>query len=98
MSFSVNVIENKNTILTNICDADLLDKHITTESLNLHINPKYYGGNVIGISEARELLSKSTIINMVGQNIISLSIKLGIGSADAIKEINNTQFLIIYKM
>ncbi|WOV92557.1 MAG: DUF424 family protein [Candidatus Nitrosoabyssus spongiisocia] len=98
MSFSVNIIERKDTILTNICDADLLDKNITTESLNLHISPKYYGGDVIGISEAETLLRKSTILNMVGQNIISLSLKLGIGSTGAVKKINNTQFLIVYKM
>jgi hypothetical protein len=48
--------------------------------------------------EAKNLLNKCDNINMVGKEIISLSITLGIGSENGIKEIDGIPFLIVFKM
>ena len=49
-------------------------------------------------NEAIQLLKNSSIINMVGQRTISLSIELGIGSENGIKSISGIPFLIVFKM
>ena len=48
--------------------------------------------------EAKYLLKKSTSINMVGKQIISLSVSLGIGTLNGVKEIDGIPFLIVFKM
>jgi hypothetical protein len=48
--------------------------------------------------EAKDLLDKCDNINMVGNQIISLSVSLGIGSKNGIKEIDGIPFLIVFKM
>ena len=98
MQFSARVINSQNNKIVNICDPDLLGKTIVDDDLNITISKGYYGEKIIDESEAKILLENSTSINMVGENTISFSIGLGIGSKDAVKKINNIPFLIVFKM
>jgi len=84
--------------MLNICDLELLGKIIVDGDLTITISESYYGERTVDESEARTLLENSTSINMVGDNTISFSTGLGIGSKDAVKKINNIPFLIVFKM
>lgn len=84
--------------MLNICDADLLGKRIAGKDLKLNISESYYGEKIVEKEEAENLLKKSSIINMVGKETISLSTSLGIGSEQGIKEIDGIPFLIVFKM
>ena len=64
----------------------------------MNISKSYYGEKLIEKEEATSLLKNSSIINMVGKETISLSIKLGIGSENGVKTISGVPFLIVYKM
>ena len=98
MQFSIRTINYQNNRILNICDPELLGKIITDGDLTITISKGYYGEKIIDDSEARTLLENSTSINMVGENTISFSIGLGIGSKDAVKKIDNIPFLIVFKM
>ena len=98
MQFSVRTINNQNNRMLNICDPELLGKIIVNGDLTITISESYYGERTVDESEARTLLENSTSINMVGDNTISFSTGLGIGSKDAVKKINNIPFLIVFKM
>ena len=84
--------------MLNICDAELLGRTIRQDDLNMSITESYYGEKVVDEREAASLLKNSSIINMVGQKAVSLSIGLGIGSRDGIKTISGIPFLIVFKM
>ena len=96
--FSARLINNNNTRLLNICDSDLLGKTIISENLSIKISESYYGEKLIKKEEAKHLLKKCDNINMVGEEIISLSIDLGVGSEHGIKKIDGIPFLIVFKM
>ncbi len=98
MSFSIKLTGYQKNAMLNICDADLLGKKITEKELEVHISKSYYGEKIVEKDEAKTLLKNSSIINMVGKEIVSLSTSLGIGSEDGIKEIDGVPFLIVYKM
>ena len=98
MQFSARVTDYQNNTMLNICDVDLLGKNIVEGELNMNISESYYGEKLIEKEEAKKLLKQSSIINMVGENTISLSIELGIGSENGIKKISNVPFLIVFKM
>jgi len=98
MPFSVRVTNYQNNNMLNICDADLLGKKIIQDELDMNISKSYYGEKLIEKEEATSLLKNSSIINMVGKETISLSIKLGIGSETGVKTISGVPFLIVYKM
>ena len=96
--FSARVINHKNTRLLNICDSNLLGKTITNGNFSIKIGESYYGEMMIKNDEAKNLLGKCDNINMVGKEIISLSVSLGIGSEIGVKEIDGIPFLIVFKM
>ena len=98
MSFSIKLTDYQKNAILNICDANLLGKKITEKELKVHISQSYYGEKIVEKEEAKTLLKNSSIINMVGKEIVSLSTSLGIGSEDGIKEIDGVPFLIVYKM
>ena len=98
MLFSVRITNHQNDLMLNICDAPLLGKKLVDNNLKIHISESYYGERVVEKEEAAELLKKCTSINMVGKETISLSVGLGIGSHQGVKEIDGIPFLIVFKM
>jgi len=96
--FSARLINHNDTLMLNICDADLLGRTLNRGNFTLKISEKYYAQKVVEKEEAKDLLRRANNINMVGKEIISLSTNMGIGSQDGVKEIDGIPFLIIFKM
>jgi len=96
--FSARLINHKDTSMLNICDTELLGRTLNRGSFTLKISEKYYTQKVVEKEEAKDLLRRSNNINMVGKEIISLSVNMGIGSQEGVKEIDGIPFLLVFKM
>ena len=96
--FSARLIKHQDSSMLNICDSDLLGKTLKRDNFRLKISEKYYADKVVEKDEARDLLKQSDNINMVGKDIIDLSVNMGIGSEEGIKVIDGVPFLIVFKM
>jgi len=96
--FSARLINHNDTYMLNICDADLLGTTLNRGNFTLKISEKYYAQKVVEKEEAKDLLRRSNNINMVGKEIISLSVNMGIGSQKGVKDIDGIPFLIVFKM
>ena len=97
MQFSVRTNNYQKQSMLNICDAELLGKKITQNDLTVHISENYYGDRFVEKDEAESLLKNSSIINMAGKETVSLALKLGIASENAVKMISDVPFLIIFQ-
>ena len=98
MLFSVRVTNYQNNLMLNICDPHLLGKDIADDKVTMNISKSYYCERLVDKEEAESLLKQCSSINMVGKETVSLSISLGIGSYQGVKEINGIPFLLIFKM
>jgi hypothetical protein len=98
MPFAVKLQNYQKNKMLNICDAELLGKNIVEGDLTMNISENYYGEKFVEKEEAEDLLKTSSIINMVGENTVSLSIDLGIGNENGIKLISGIPFLIVFKI
>ena len=98
MLFSVRVTNYQNNLMLNICDPHLLGKDIADDKVTMNISKSYYCERLVEKEEAENLLKQCSSINMVGKETVSLSISLGIGSYQGVKEINGVPFLLIFKM
>jgi len=96
MQFSVKTANYQNQSMLNICDSELLGKKIVEGDLTMHISENYYGERFVEKDEAESLLNNSSIINMAGKETVSLALKLGIGSENAVKIVSDVPFLIIF--
>ena len=96
--FSARLVNHNDTSMLNICDAELLGRTLSNGNFTLKITDSYYTEKIVEKEEAKDLLRSSNSINMVGKEIVSLSVDMGIGSENGIKEIDGIPFLIVFKM
>jgi len=96
--FSARLVNHNDTSMLNICDAELLGRTFSKGDFTLKITDNYYKEKIVEKEEAKDLLRSSNSINMVGKEIVSLSVDMGIGSENGIKEIDGIPFLIVFKM
>ena len=80
-----------------MCDAELVGRTLKQSDLEVKITKNYYGERIVDEKEAESLLRTSSIINMAGRKTIDLSIKIGVGTAKGVKEIEGVPFLIVFK-
>ena len=80
-----------------MCDAELVGRILKQSDLEVKITKSYYGERIVDEKEAESLLRTSSIINMAGRKTVDLSIKIGVGTAKGVKEIEGVPFLIIFK-
>ncbi|ABK77462.1 conserved hypothetical protein [Cenarchaeum symbiosum A] len=98
MRFSVRTTDYQRNRMLNICDEDLVGRKLKDGEIKVSIDRGCYGGRIVGADEARELLQNASIINMAGEETISLSLGLGIGAENGVKKIDGVPFLIVFKM
>ena len=96
--FCARLINHNDTRMLSICDADLLGTTLNSDNFTLKISEKCYAEKVVDKEEAKDLLRRSNNINMVGKEIISLSVNMEIGSQEGVKEIDGIPFLLVFKM
>jgi len=97
MNFAVRVVNQQNNRMLNMCDAELVGITLKQSDLEVKITKNYYEERIVDEKEAESLLRTSSIINMVGRKTIDLSIKIGVGNAKGVKEIEGIPFLIVFK-
>ena len=96
MPFAVKTLNYQHNRMLNISDAELIGRTFTESDLTVNISKNYFSERIVDENEAEKLLRKASIINMVGKEIIALSIRMGIGSSKGVREIGGVPFLIVF--
>ena len=84
MSVSLNVIKQGNQVLMAVCDLELLGKTLKFGSINFEVRKDFYGGSIVSVDEAIDLLKQGTSANMVGSAIIKRAVEEGLIHSQAI--------------
>ena len=97
MTFAVRIVNYQRNRMLNICDSGLVGRTLIENDLTMNITESYFAERIVEKGEAEQLLRNSSIINMVGEETINLSVKLGIGSGKGVKKIEGVPFLLVFK-
>ncbi len=89
--------EYKGTILVNICDEELVGRTVTEGALKVHLSKDFYSGEVVNSGEALRLIRTCSIVNLAGSRSVSLAVDNRVGAPEAVREIQEVPFLMIYK-
>lgn len=73
--FSYSVFESGDDRLLAICDSELAGKTIKDAKINFHVSKEFYAQKTCAAEGAKNLIKSATIINAVGNKIISLMIR-----------------------
>ncbi len=95
--FVVNVKSNGEISVLNACDPDVLGTVLREGSLQVYVDPRYFGGKEVDSVEMVKLFKEHSVINLVGNGCVALAIRSGFGNRLAVKKIQGVDFLIIYK-
>ncbi len=95
--FSVRTAEFKGTILVNICDEELVGRTVAEGRLKVHLSKEFYSGEVVDKGEALRLIRTCSIVNLAGSRSVSLAVDNDVGAPEAVREIEEVPFLMIYK-
>jgi hypothetical protein len=95
--FSVRTAEFKGTILVNICDEELVGRTVTEGDLKVRLSEEFYSGEIVDTGEALRLIRTCSIVNLAGTRSVSLAVDNKVGAPEAIREIEEVPFLMIYK-
>ena len=84
-------------VLLAVCDVELLGKTLREGKIVFCIKEDFYKGAKVLVDEAVSMIENSTIVNMVGKNIVKKAIERGYVHPEAVIEIEGVPHAQIVK-
>jgi len=94
----MNLKKIGNNVLLAICDAEILGKTLREGGIVFNIKEEFYKGPRVAVEEAVDMIANSTIVNMVGKNIVKKAIERGYVHPEAVLNIEGVPHAQIVKM
>jgi len=85
-------------VLLAICDAEILGKTLREGKIVFCVKEDFYKGARVNIEEAVLMIQNSTIVNMVGKNVVKKAIEHGYVHPDAVLNIQGIPHAQIVKI
>ena len=94
----MNLKKIGNNVLLAICDTEILGKTLREGKIVFNVKEEFYKGARVAIEEAVDMITNSTIVNMVGKNIVQKAIEKGYVHPEAVLNIEGVPHAQIVKM
>jgi hypothetical protein len=94
----LNLKKIGNNVLLAICDAEILGKTLREGKIVFNVKEEFYKGARVAIEEAVDMIANSTIVNMVGKNIVQKAIEKGYVHPEAVLNIEGVPHAQIVKL
>jgi hypothetical protein len=85
-------------VLLAICDVEILGKTLQSGKIVFHVKEDFYKGAKVNIDEAMCMIENSTIVNMIGKNVVNTAIKRGYVHPEAVLDIKGIPHAQIVKL
>ena len=96
-NYALRKIKYQETQIVNICDLNIIGKEINQGDFTINISRDYYYSEEIANDDAIKILNSSSIINLVGKDIVDLALNLNLAKKNSVKTIENIPFLMIFR-
>ncbi|PIU59135.1 DUF424 domain-containing protein [Candidatus Bathyarchaeota archaeon CG07_land_8_20_14_0_80_47_9] len=85
-------------VLLAICDAEILGRTLCEGKIVFHVKEDFYKGARVNVEEAISMIENSTIVNMVGKNVVKKAIQRGYVHPEAVLNIEGVPHAQIMKI
>lgn len=94
----MNLRKIGNTVLLAICDCEVLGRTLREGKIVFCIKEEFYRGAKVSLNEAMDMIENSTIVNMVGKNVVQKAVERGYVHPEAILNIEGVPHAQIVKI
>jgi len=98
MEVSINIIKQGRHVLVAACDLNLLGKTLKFGKINFEVRRNFYGGSIVNVEEAVNLIKQGTSVNLVGPMIVKRVIEAGLIHPQAVLDISGIPHAQIMKL
>jgi hypothetical protein len=85
-------------VLLAICDTEILGRTLCEGKIVFHVKEDFYKGAKVNVEEAVSMIQNSTIVNMVGKNVVKKAIQRGYVHPEAVLSIEGVPHAQIVKV
>lgn len=85
-------------VLLAMCDAEILGKTLREGKIVFHVKERFYRGSKVNVEEAVAMIGHSTIVNMVGRNVVQRAVQEGYVHPEAVLNIDGVPHAQIVKI
>jgi hypothetical protein len=94
----MNLKKKGRNVLLAICDCEVLGKTLREGKIVFHVKEEFYKGTKVNIDEAVCMIENSTIVNMIGKNVVRKAIEKGHVHPEAVLNIEGVPHAQIVKL
>jgi len=94
----INIRKIGNNVLLAMCDAEILGKTLREGKIVFHVKEDFYKGAKVELEEAMAMIKNSTIVNMIGKNVVQKAIEKGYVHPEAVLNIEGIPHAQIVKI
>lgn len=86
------------SVLLAICDAEILGKTLRQGKMTFHVREEFYKGRRVTVQEAIAMIQNSTVVNMIGKNVVGKAVEEGCVHPEAVLDIEGIPHAQIVKI
>jgi len=94
----MNLRKIGNNVLLAMCDAEILGRTLRKGKIVFHVKEEFYKGAKVSIEEAMAMIENSTIVNMIGKNVVQKAIEKGHVHPEAVLNIEGIPHAQVVKL
>lgn len=94
----VNLKKIGRNVLLSMCDAEILGKTLREGKIIFCVKEDFYRGAQVSVDEAVTLIESSTIVNMIGKNVVKKAIERGYVHPEAVLNIEGVPHAQIVRL
>ena len=94
----MNIKKTGNRVLLAVCDAEIIGRTLRKGKVVFHVKEEFYKGTKASIGDAIALIGNSSIVNLIGKNIVQKAIEKGYVHPEAVLNIEGVPHAQIVKI
>jgi hypothetical protein len=94
----MNLKKAGRNVLLAMCDAEILGKTLCEGKIVFRVKEEFYNGARVDIEEAMAMIENSSIVNMIGKNVVKKAIEKGYVHPEAVLRIEGVPHAQIVKL
>lgn len=98
MDVYVNLKKIGRNVLLSMCDTEILGRTLREGKIVFCVKEDFYRGTRVDVEEAVSMIKSSTIVNMIGKNVVKEAIEKGFVHPEAVLKIEGVPHAQIVRL